>query len=222
MLSVAMHVAKEGYCMLAEGFKLAFPRQYYKTNIAISRLLQMPLVAIRVGAPESVRAVWFLLEYVQGVNYSNFSLLCQTLLKPNSRSSTSGLNKKAIRNLLGLAHSDRERELIRYTAFKSSGMTATAARHHFRFESMNDRVERVEDCIEEARNIREVIDELSQVQDEAVLIALGVTDKPESDIESESNDEEVLPPPPKPAVSGLPNFDVLTKSLQDGQYNWFC
>ena len=50
---------------------------------------------------------------------------------------------------------------------------------------------------------------------------MGGTDKPESDIESESNDEEVLPPPPKPAVSGLPNFDVLTKSLQDGQYNWF-
>ena len=69
------YVVKEGYCMLAEGLKLAFPRQYYKTDIAISRHLQMPLAAIRVGAPESGRAAWFLLEYVQGVNYSSFSLL---------------------------------------------------------------------------------------------------------------------------------------------------
>ena len=221
MLSVAAHVVKEGYCMLAEGFKSAFPGQKYKTDIAIARLLQMPLAVIRVGAPEGGRAAWFLIEYAEGVDYINFSHFCQALFRADSPSPTSSLDKKAIKGLLSLARSDRERELIRYTAFKSSGMTSTAARHRFGFENMKERVERVEDCIEAARKIREVINELSQVQDEAVLIALGLKDMPlESEIDSESADEEIIQPPHS-IVTGLPEFDVLTKTLQDGQYNWF-
>ena len=61
----------------------------------------------------------------------------------------------------------------------------------------------------------------SQVQDEAVLIALGLEDMPlESEIDTECADEEVIQPP-RSIVTGLPEFDVLTKTLQDGQYNWF-
>lgn len=49
------------------------------------------------------------------------------------------MSKNEIKKLLGLACSDREREVIRYSVFKSSGLTSTAARQHFGFQNMEDR-----------------------------------------------------------------------------------
>lgn len=58
-----------GFCVLSEAFCFAYPHQVYKTDIALKRLLQMPLAAIRVSEPCSGRATWFLVEYIDGVNY---------------------------------------------------------------------------------------------------------------------------------------------------------
>lgn len=60
------------------------------------------------------------------------------------------MDKNKIKALLGLATSDRERELIRYSVFKASGLTQTGARKQF---GMDTRAERVEKCIEEAPSI---------------------------------------------------------------------
>ena len=49
-LSVASRILEEGFCMLSEGFKLAFPKQVYKSDIAMQRFLQMPLTSIRVAS----------------------------------------------------------------------------------------------------------------------------------------------------------------------------
>ena len=68
LLSVASRILKEGFCMLSEGFKLAFPNQVYKSDIAMQCFLQMPLASIRVGTPQSGKAAWLLVEYMEGVN----------------------------------------------------------------------------------------------------------------------------------------------------------
>lgn len=42
-------------------------------------MLQMPLACIRVGTPESGKAAWFLVEYVEGVNYTSFAHFSEAL-----------------------------------------------------------------------------------------------------------------------------------------------
>ena len=87
--------------------------------------------------------------------------------------------------LLGLAKSDRERELIRYSVCKSSGISSTASRKLFGFEHMNMRGERVEEALKEAEYIQEVVDDLAHTQDKALLLTMGV-DILDSDSESDS------------------------------------
>lgn len=112
LLSVATHVLQEGYIMLSKAFKMAFPSQVYKADIARQRMLQMPLVCIRVGAPESGQAMWFLVEYIEGVNYITFAQFPEVLFSSKPHTQTVGIGRGEIKILLGFAQSDREKELI--------------------------------------------------------------------------------------------------------------
>ena len=67
MISVVCYILMNGHCPLSQAFKLACPGKEYKADIALRRLLQMPLAAVRVGTALSGRAAWFLVAYVEGV-----------------------------------------------------------------------------------------------------------------------------------------------------------
>lgn len=152
LLSTAEKVQKNGCVLLSEAFRLAFPSQTYRVHNALERFLQMPLVAIHVGDPSSGSSAWYLLEHMEGVNVTQLLHFNEALLSPErSTGVTPSLDRNNIRSILSLALSDRERELIRYTAFKASGLSVTAARWHFGFQNMAERCKRVEACIEEAR-----------------------------------------------------------------------
>ena len=184
MLNIAKSVATNGYCQLATGYRSAFPLQAYKPDIARQRLLQMPLACIRLGDLRKGTSCWYLVEYVQGVDYVKFACFANALQTTRqSRSLT--IDKAHVKALLGLARSDRERELIRYSVFKSSGLSATAARKTFGFESMHVRSSRVESAIEEARSIHEAIDAVARIQDKAMLASMGFDISSESDTESD-------------------------------------
>ena len=217
LLSVASRVLNEGFCMLSEGFKSAFPNQVYKSDIAIQRFLQMPLASIRVGTPQSGKAAWFLVEYVEGVDYTNFAQYSESIFKLMNLSTPIGMDRDKIKALLGLATSDRERELIRYAVFKTSGLSQTSARKQFGFESMDTRAEQVEKCIETVQGIREAIDKLSLVQDKALLAAMGL--KAESS--SSESETETKSQTASSCNILLPSFETLKEVLQQGQYNWF-
>lgn len=79
LLSVGSQVSEKGFMLLSAAFKQAFPDQTYKSDIAILRFLQMPLASIRVGTPNSGRAMWFLVEHVEGVDYIKFSHFADNL-----------------------------------------------------------------------------------------------------------------------------------------------
>lgn len=243
LLSVANYVLQEGYCMLSKAFKMAFPTQQYKADIARQRMLQMPLACIRVGTPESGTAAWFVVEYVEGVNYISFAHFSEALFGAGTRSQTVGIDRGEIKALLGLAQSDREREIIRYSIFKTSGLSSSAARQTFGFEKMHERSRRVDECIEAAQNIRESIDKLSRTQDKAILIAMGV-DCSESETDSESDCEpegvdvsddhhpiatasgdifrkQAQGDPSLLVPNNFPDFHTLMEVLEQGKYNWF-
>ena len=221
LLSIAAQILEDGFCMLSEGFKVAFPNQVYKSDIALQRLLQMPLAAIRIGTPNSGKAAWFLIEYVESVNYVNFARFSESVFNLKKTTTAVGIDKDKIKALLGLATSDRERELIRFSVFKASGLTQTGARKQLGFERMNARSEQVEKCIEDAQSIREAIDKLAVLQDKSLLVAMGLepeccSSESEAESDTDSQSEGVC-------ISNkqLPSFEVLREVLQQGEYNWF-
>ena len=133
LLKVAKLVESLGYLKLSEAYRLSFPTRSYKTEAASQCFLQMPLACVRVGIPIEGRSAWYLFPFVEGVDYDKFVAFSESLCVTKSSSS---IGRPDIKALLGLAQSDRERELIRYSVFKASGSTPTAARKNFGFDNI--------------------------------------------------------------------------------------
>lgn len=53
LLTIAKMVLENGFVLLSETYRSAFPHVTYHSSSAKKRVLQMPLVSIRVGQPES-------------------------------------------------------------------------------------------------------------------------------------------------------------------------
>ena len=127
----------------------------------------------------------------EGVNLAHLLHFIEALLSARSLTRDApSIDQKEIGAILSLAQSDRERELIKYTAFKASALTATAAKRHLGFHNMTERCDKVQACIEEAQN------KLSHVHDRALLLSMGFSNlsSSESDTGSEIGDILVSSP----------------------------
>lgn len=145
LLLVASTVVKEGYVSLPQAFSIVSPNVRYTAEKARKKLLQMPLVAVCVGDPCKGKSFTLLLEHYSRVNYSKMSLVINGLISTCATHNPQGLEKDCVKMLLGLVLSDRERGCIRYAIFKASGMSATQARHQYRFERMTEHLQLVEE-----------------------------------------------------------------------------
>lgn len=67
MIQAANHVLNEGITPLSHVFKLFFPHVTYHARNAKRRMLQMPVVALRV------RGELYLIEKVEGLNYTSLT-----------------------------------------------------------------------------------------------------------------------------------------------------
>ena len=157
LLQVAKIVLENGFVKLSDAHRSAFPSVTYHSHSAKRKFLKMPLAALRVGLPESGYAEVFLFERFAGVNYRRFLQLLNRF-HAERHSNKVAMWKDMLRDLLQLACSDRERECIRYTAWKASGLSASAGRKHFGLDNMSKRASNVEHCIEEVRAIRESVE----------------------------------------------------------------
>jgi hypothetical protein len=79
LLNVARSVILNGQSTALNGIKLAYPTQKYKTDIALSRLLQMPLVCIK----PYTQNIWLSFENVEGVDPIKFLSLANALFSTN-------------------------------------------------------------------------------------------------------------------------------------------
>ena len=173
MLLIAESVIADGHCRLSESFKKAFPSLSYKTDIARRKVLQMPLVCIRLR-DEWGQFVWYIFEHIKGTNYQQFAHFAQTMVLGTRKFSKPEIQKEEVKALLQLAQSDRERELVRYSLYKASGISSTAARRLFGFENMVFREKSVQEAIKDMHAIHEAVDELSSLQNKALLQSLGL------------------------------------------------
>ena len=223
MLSIAETVSSSSFITLSEAFKAAFPKQKYKPDIARQRLLQMPLVCIHLD-------VWFLVEFVEGVDYKQFFHFVTAL--QSTKSSTTTISASEVKSILSLAQSDRERELLRYSVCKASGLSSTAARKVFGFQGMTERSHRVEQAIDNAKRICEAIDSMARTKDKAILLSMGV-DVCLSDSEDSEDSETDCGPsvdslllsrdvPSDESFLNLPQFSEMETVLKACEHNWFC
>ena len=191
-------------------FRTAFPKIKYTAEVARRRLLQMPLVSIVVGNHSTGTSLSYLLECQVGVNYEIIQQLLASHLHDKKQPN---ITKAALREILSMARSSRERELIRYTAFVSGNFTQISARKFLGLEDMNRRASEVERCLKEARDIRECIEQMAQ--EEISSLSLGLSDSEEEKfvLSDEDVSEEVTL---THAVE-----ERLVQLLRTSCFNWF-
>ena len=216
IITAAEKILLEGISSLSSVFHTAFPHRSYQPTQAKRRLMQMPVAAIRLGEPSSGLAEVQLMEYLPGIDY--FKILHFLKGFPVRHSGLApSISKQELKQLLGLAQSDRERACIRYAVYKASGLSATQARKHFGFQNMPERCKQVEEALKEAQTIRECIESLSYCQEHAMLKSFGIQ---VSDSDESSDEESESPSCLSPSFS-LPSDEKLLQILTDSQFNWF-
>ena len=175
MINAAEMILRECICPLSSVFKKNFENVTYTAVAAKRRLLQMPVVTLRIEEPSSGNSKWYTMEFIKGLDYHKLIQFLSTQWKHLTTSQN--ISRADIKQLLSLAHGDRERECLRYAIYKTSGLSQTGARRHFGFERMKERSERVQDCIDSVKEIRLACDKLACAQVSCIL-------------KSESSDEE--------------------------------
>ena len=233
LLQVANIVCVEGYCLLPEAFSIVSPMVKYRAEQARRMLLQMPLVSIHIGDPSSGKSFSVLLEKIHGADFTKIGTVINSLALSFKEANPMVMEKSCVKMLLNLAQSDRERQCIRYAVFKASGITPTQARRMYGFDSICQSASKVEEAIHDAQNIREAIQDISVIQDQALLMQFGLvgeesSSSSEDELECASCDEDNIYAiddcnASQPSLEE--NFelseDYLREILYQSNYNWF-
>ena len=127
LISASNLIITHGIMQLSLLFKSSFPGITYHSLSAKRQLMQMPLVTLRLGKPSSGTSVTYVMEYFPNVNYCQFLHVLSRFHHCPTKQGF-GMSKDELKEVLKLASSDKERECIRYTAFRASGLSSTRAR----------------------------------------------------------------------------------------------
>jgi len=204
------------------GHKYCFPNVTYSSAIAKRRLLHLPLAAITIGKSSSGVAEVYLLEAYKGLNYSKLIEFIESKVTSTSQFS---LTKDNIKNLLTLAQSNREREVIRHVIFQTSDLSATAACKQCGWENMKERSAAVEKYLKDASDIRNAIEDLAMTQERAVLQCHGTEDvftSSSSELEDEDSTVENEDSSSGHSLSELiPDNTEMNSILVKLQFNWY-
>jgi hypothetical protein len=99
------------------------------------------------------------------------------------------LRKETVDEFLKLAESHRERQRLKYAIVKSAGMSSSRARDLYGFNDMSSKISEVESALEESATIRDAIENIAEVKDQAILRSLAIYDTTtESEDEGETSD----------------------------------
>ena len=132
LVVAANFVLENGMVRLSKLFRIAFPESHYHTISAKQLLLQIPIVAMTVGNPSNGFSEVYAIEYVHGFDW----VMLQSVLSSFIYNQSPSMTKTDLQQVVKLAQGDRERLLIKYTAFRASGSSLTAARKHFGIENL--------------------------------------------------------------------------------------
>ena len=147
------------------------------------------LLGLVIGKKEHMLSIWS--RKMNNVSDSLLQSLLNKLLDASHQNdSTQHITKEEVKRLLNLAYSESEKERLKYSIIKSSGLSTSKAKRLYGFQDMNRRMVKVEDAAEKAYNIRVAIEKIAHIKEKALVQALGIALSSESKTsESESEDE---------------------------------
>lgn len=121
-----------------------------------------------------------------------------------------------MKDILLLAQSRRERELICFTAHISGNLTQTSAKKHLGLHNMNQRILDVERCISEAKLVHETIEEMVKGEIDSLTFQDSYSDS------SYSEDEDCVDHYQQSEVVLTPDAErTMINLLQECHFNWF-
>lgn len=209
LLLVAETIIVSGFVVMSEAFRKAFPDIKYTAEAARRKFFQLPLVCIVIGDRASGRTVSYLLEQKKGTDYEAIYKLLSSHLKETNQSR---ITKSSLKEVLSIAQSHREKELIRYTAFISGNFSQKSARKELGLEGMSKRAAEVESCLQEAKVISETINEMATMEIANLdLQEIDSEDELTSEVKEDTNEPKLTPELEQ----------CLIQSLRDRHFNWF-
>ena len=222
LLRAAQIILDNTICSLSFVFKSVYPETTYNLEAAKSRILQLPVVAIRIGSPSSGTSEIKVMEHMSGIDYVKLRTILS--VNPKAGSTQPVMTKEEVRHILSFAQNRRERETVLYTFCKTAGVSATSARKIYGIENLDQRMKKVE-ALQDARSLRECIDSVVECQDDALTMSLGLMQVEEEQSGEESEDDSVEGG--ETGEVSCSNFNELISLeetillLQQCKWNWF-
>ena len=174
-----------------------FPSQKYKTDKAMRRFLQLPVVIFQCNGSRG-NSPLFITDYKGQTDYKRLMFWISKLdlldtMRQGQQPAAINLDKSTLSALCKLASSDKDRALLKYTACQASGLSSTQARKIYGITDHKAISEKVKVAMKEAEEIREAVLELAKIEELAVLKSLRLTPEDQSVVpnnESEDDDED--------------------------------
>ena len=220
MIKAGKILLTRGLAPLSEVFKVCFPDVTYTSAKAKRRLLQLPLAVITISTSINGNAEVYLLEALNGLDYTKLIEFIESKMGTKSHSPFS---KEDMKHLLTLAQSHREREVLRHIICKTSQLSATAACKLYGWQKMTNRSAAVEEYLKDANDIREAIENIATTQEHAVLLSLGISDElsPSSEDDTSDDNESRLDDASCSHLKYNPTTSELNTILVESNFNWY-
>ena len=141
---------------LCDIFKSSFPGVTYTADNAKRKLLQMPLVALRLGQPSSGTSKLIVMEKFPHLNYQSLHKVLEEA-QLNSLQQSAAISKPITKIC---TEWPGERHYIRYALYKASGLTPTGARRELGLQNMKSKSSEIEDCIQHCMSVHREFDQI--------------------------------------------------------------
>jgi hypothetical protein len=144
---------------------------------------------------------------------ANFTMIRSILNQVHSHVQNVTLPKDTVKELLQLAESDAERQRVTYAICQSTGLSTTKLRDTYGFEDINSRMQNVEEALRQAKEIRESVEHISHIKEQAVLRSCGISFSESENSDQEDDSEESCSDNEYPV--SFPQEDVISSTGSD-------
>lgn len=204
---------------LCDIFKTSFPGVAYTADNAKRKLLQLPLVTMRLGEPSFGKSKLVVMEKFPQLNYQRLQkVLEETWLNSCQQSVT--ISKPEVAQLLRFAQSDRERDTIRYALYKASGLTPTGARRELGLQNMKSKSAEIEECIQHCMCVHREFDQIISTRLKLTLNMYdsdSCSDELDSDMDTDPSTTSIID------AASLTDNEIsnLNLVMRQCDFNWF-
>lgn len=173
LVELAKAIKEGGTVEFANTYRMIFSNFVYKRDLVIRKIMQLPVSVFRMQLHGPGSAKLFVTAKIDGVDYNSFVALLQKVWQKEC--SASRLNKKTLKELCNLASSNADKLLIKYVCCEAQNLSMNKAKKLYGFQNFQQQKEKINDALEQMKEIHEVVEELAKVKDETVLKGFGIS-----------------------------------------------